>query len=216
MLLEKLRKACTFTWQDLLSYSAIASQRQWSAISGTLALRVKAFLFGVELGKNVQACGSVILGRWPQSHIRIGNEVSLISSSRRATASTLYAPVKLRTFSASACIELEEGVQLSGTSIIARSQTIRIGAYTMIAPNCVIVDSDFHEPWPAERRHIDPGFERDAPVKIGKHVWIGMQSIILKGVHIGDGAIIAAGSVVTHDIPEKCVAGGVPARILRN
>jgi acetyltransferase-like isoleucine patch superfamily enzyme len=46
-------------------------------------------------------------------------------------------------------------------------------------------------------------------------VWIGMNSIILKGTRIGNGAVIAAGAVVTRDVPEKCLVGGVPARIIR-
>ena len=85
----------------------------------------------------------------------------------------------------------------------------------MIAPNCVITDSDFHALWPAETRHIEPAFERDADVTIGSHVWIGMNSIILKGVSIGDGAIIAAGSVVVRDVPAGCIAAGVPAKVVR-
>lgn len=85
----------------------------------------------------------------------------------------------------------------------------------MIAPNCVVTDSDFHALWPAETRHIEPAFERDADVTIGAHVWIGMNSLILKGVTIGDGAVIAAGSVVVRDIPAGSVAAGVPAKIVK-
>lgn len=217
MWLKKLRKALRqgVTWQDLFSYGAIVGQRLWSQARGTLALRCKAVLFGLELGEGVTACGPVIVGRWPGSRIRIGAGASLVSSARRATACTLYAPVRLRTFSATASIELAEGVQLNGTAITARSQRIRIGERAMIAPNCVITDSDFHAPWPAERRQTDPGFERDAPVSIGRHVWIGMGCLILKGVTIGDGALVAAGSVVTRDVAPGAVVGGVPASPLK-
>ncbi len=54
-----------------------------------------------------------------------------------------------------------------------------------------------------------------APIHIGKRVWIGAGVVITKGVTIGDNSVIAAGAVVTHDIPANVVAGGVPARILR-
>lgn len=54
-----------------------------------------------------------------------------------------------------------------------------------------------------------------APVRVGRNVWIGSGSIILPGVTIGDGATVAAGAVVTKDVPEGTVVGGVPARILR-
>ncbi len=50
---------------------------------------------------------------------------------------------------------------------------------------------------------------------IGRNVWIGMRAIVLKGATIGDGAVIAAGSVVTGDIPGNVLAGGVPARVIR-
>ena len=53
------------------------------------------------------------------------------------------------------------------------------------------------------------------PIFIGEHVWIGQRATILKGVSIGDGAIIAAGALVTSNIPAKCLAGGVPAKVLR-
>ena len=54
------------------------------------------------------------------------------------------------------------------------------------------------------------------PISIGNHVWIGINVTILKGVKIGDGAIIAAGAVVTRDVPERCLAAGVPARVIKN
>lgn len=214
-MIDKLRKARGLSVQDLLSYAAITAQRHWSKLRGTLALRGKSLLFGIELASGVTACGPVILGRWPGSRIRLGAGCSLVSSSRRATAATLYAPVRLRTFAPTARIELAEGVQLSGTAITARSCAILIGKDTMVGPNCVITDSDFHAHWPAETRHKEPAFELDRGVSIGANVWIGMNSLILKGVTIGDGAIIAAGSVVVRDVPPKSVAAGVPAKIVK-
>ena len=216
-MIGKIRKAVEqgLSLQDILSYAAIATQRHWSKLRGTLALRLKAALFGIELGSGVTACGPVILGRWPGSRVRLGAGCGLVSSSRRATASTLSAPVRLRTYAPTARIELAEGVQLSGTAITARSCTIAIGKDTMVGPNCVITDSDFHAHWPAETRHIEPAFELDRGVTIGANVWIGMNSLILKGVTIGDGAIIAAGSVVIRDVPPRAVAAGVPAKIVK-
>ena len=188
---------------------------RWGRLWGTLALRAKARLLGVRLGRGVAAHGPVGLLRWPGGEISIGDNVQMISSWRRATASTLAAPVRLRVFGPGAAIEIGEGTELSGTSITARSTRITIGKQVLFAPNCVVVDSDFHAPWPCEARATSPGMERDAPVTIDDYAWIGMRSIILKGVHIGRGAIIGAGSVVTRDVPAGCTACGVPARVVK-
>ena len=50
---------------------------------------------------------------------------------------------------------------------------------------------------------------------IGDHVWLGAQSKVLKGVHIGQGSVIGTGSIVTDNIPENCLAVGVPAKVVR-
>ena len=78
----------------------------------------------------------------------------------------------------------------------------------MVGPNCVITDSDFHAHWPAETRHIEPAFELDRGISIGANVWIGMNSLILKGVTIGDGAYIAAATTVTQDVPADAMVIG--------
>lgn len=54
-----------------------------------------------------------------------------------------------------------------------------------------------------------------APIKIGKHVWIGSNATVCPGVTIGDGTAVAAGAVITKDIPANAVVGGVPAKALR-
>lgn len=60
------------------------------------------------------------------------------------------------------------------------------------------------------------GFEMDESIHIGNHVWIGMESMILPDVDIGDGAIITAESIVTGNIPGRCWTAGVPAKVIRN
>lgn len=85
---------------------------------------------------------------------------------------------------------------------------ITIGENVAISENFTIWDSDAHE-------IIGHQSESAQPIKIGNHVWIGVNVTILKGVSIGDGAIIAAGAVVTKDIPAKCLAGGVPAKVIK-
>ncbi len=201
---------------NILSYVSLQTMRFWGIFWGTIRLRTKARLLGIELGANVTAHGPVGLLRWPGGRIRIGARTNIISSWRRATAAALHHPTRLRVFGPGACIDIGPDCQCSGASITARSQTIRLGRQVMLAPNCIITDSDFHAHWPPEARAKEPGTANDRPVTIGDYAWIGMNSIILKGVTLGEGVIIGAGSVVTHDIPPFCMAAGVPARVLRH
>ena len=83
---------------------------------------------------------------------------------------------------------------------------ITIGDNVAISERVVIRDSDNH-------RIGDR--ERSAPIHIGDRVWIGVNAVILKGVTIGDGAVVAAGAVVTRDVPAAALVGGVPAKIIR-
>ena len=200
---------------NIISWLSLQSMAHLGKWPGTIALHVKARLLGVQLGKNVVAHGPVGLLRWPGGHITIGDNTKIISSWRRATASALAFPTRLRVFGPGASIEIGEGCELSGASITARSTRISLGKGVLVGPNCVIIDSDFHAPWPPNQRSVSPGVERDAPVTIGDYAWLGLNSIILKGVSIGNGCIIGAGSVVTRDIPDNCLACGSPCKVVR-
>lgn len=91
---------------------------------------------------------------------------------------------------------------------ITCGESIHIGSNTIIARDVVIRDYDAH--------HLStPGYRISKPIHIGEHVWIGNRVMILKGVTIGDNAVIAAGSVVTKDVPPNCVAAGCPAKVIR-
>jgi acetyltransferase-like isoleucine patch superfamily enzyme len=85
---------------------------------------------------------------------------------------------------------------------------IKIGNDVLIGEQVLIRDSDDHQ-------ILGHTTNIAAPIQIGNHVWIGMRATILKGVTIGDGAIVAAGAVVINDVPANCLAGGVPAKILK-
>lgn len=196
------------TWQERL--------RRAHGWLSTKRLYCKAWALGVTIGKGVTCWGPVLLRSARAGSISLGNSVSIVSCSSRATAASIYAPTKFQTLTGTAGIVVGEGVGVNGVSVVARSKTISIGEHTMIAPNVTIVDSDYHALWPPEGRLTNPAFEQDADVTIGNNVWIGMQCIILKGVTIGDGAVIAAGSVVTGDIPANCLAAGAPARVVRD
>lgn len=86
---------------------------------------------------------------------------------------------------------------------------ITIGDGALIGHNVVLATIN-HAFSPEHRGDNIP-----APIAIGKNVWIGANATVLPGVTIGDGAIVAAGAVVTKDVPEKAVVGGVPAKVMK-
>lgn len=86
---------------------------------------------------------------------------------------------------------------------------IFIGDGALIGHNVVLATLN-HADSPRDRATMLP-----APIRIGRNVWIGASATVLPGVTIGDGAIVAAGAVVTKDVPENTIVGGVPARIIR-
>lgn len=88
---------------------------------------------------------------------------------------------------------------------------VTIGDRVMIAPNVSIYTAG-HPVHPASRAS---GYEYGRPVTIGDDVWIGGSAAILPGVTIGSGAVIAAGSVVTKDVPPMVIAAGNPCRVMR-
>jgi len=103
-------------------------------------------------------------------------------------------------------------------ALISVSREVAIGDHCMIAPGCLIMDSDDHPVSPQKRLRGEPVDRADVlPVRIGNNVWIGSGCVVLKGVTVGDNAVIAAHSVLTRDVEQNCVYAGFPARpTLRN
>jgi acetyltransferase-like isoleucine patch superfamily enzyme len=107
-------------------------------------------------------------------------------------------------------LEIGTDVGLSNSTICCREE-ISIGDHTIIGGNCKIWDTDFH-PTSIEQRTRDINSNaKTSPIHIGKYVFIGADTTILKGVQIGDYAVIGAGSVVRSNIPENEVWTGNPA-----
>jgi acetyltransferase-like isoleucine patch superfamily enzyme len=117
------------------------------------------------------------------------------------------------------CVYVGDGV------ILSAGEAIVIESGTLLAHGVQVFDNDSHPIDAQERaRHFrmilglessGPSKIATAPVHIGERCWIGMQSLIMKGVTIGDEAIVAAGSVVATDIPARVLAGGNPARVIK-
>lgn len=120
-----------------------------------------------------------------------------------------------------------------GNSTIISVDRVDIGDDVMISWGCHIVDNDSHSIHSADRaqdvkdwkKGVDEGKlghykdwskVKHAPVIIENKVWIGFNAIILKGVRIGEGSVVAAGSVVTKDVPPYSIVAGNPARVVKN
>ena len=73
----------------------------------------------------------------------------------------------------------------------------------------------FYEEWELEKSNITTAWDNKGDIVIGNDVWIGSEAVIMAGVHIGDGAIIAARAVVTKDVPPYTIVGGTPAKEIR-
>ncbi len=86
---------------------------------------------------------------------------------------------------------------------------IEIGDGCLIGHNVVLATIN-HDLYPENNR-----VNHYAPIKLGKSVWVGSNATILAGVTIGDWAVVAAGAVVTHDVPPLTIVGGVPARVIK-
>ena len=113
-------------------------------------------------------------------------------------------------------LSIGEHSGMTNTSIQCHKKII-IGKHVNIGAGCLIMDSNFHSTNWKDRlnRKADTANKKNAPIKIGDVVFIGANSIICKGVTIGNHSIIAAGSVVVCSIPENEVWGGNPAKFLK-
>lgn len=179
---------------------------------GYVALRFFRALYpDFSFGPGARCAGKLLVLMEKGSSITVGAGLFAVSDIRRAGIA-LYSPCKLRTM-ASARLTIGDNVTLNGTSITCRER-IEIGDGTMIAANVTIMDSDFHQQWPPVERANNAAAGKHDPVRIGRNVWIGTGSIILKGSSIGDNSIIGAGSVVTGTIPSNVMAAGVPAKVV--
>lgn len=111
-------------------------------------------------------------------------------------------------------LTIGEDVGFSNSTICCREE-ISIGDHTIIGGNCKIWDTDFH-PTSIQQRQTDINSNaKTSPIHIGKYVFIGADSTIMKGVTIGDFAVVGAGSVVRSDIPENEVWAGNPAVFIK-
>jgi acetyltransferase-like isoleucine patch superfamily enzyme len=175
-------------------------------------IRIIFSINSVSWGYGWQFYGIPIIQKHRLSHMKFGNGLNLRSSVRSNPLGPNH-PVILCTWEKGACLQIGDFFAMTGGSICC-AERIAIGNHVALGANTVITDTDFH-PLQLEERIKNPADGKTAPIVIADHVFIGMNSLVLKGVTIGEGSVIGAGSVVTKNIPGHVIAAGNPARIIR-
>lgn len=165
--------------------------------------------------KNVRAVGGFVdINIKGKLYLTDNARITFVNDSKHSTLG-IARPCKLYVYKNAEL--LFHGQFGMSNAVIVATKKIDIGCNVMIGGGVTIVDSDFHSldynDWFSEK---DSANMNSKEVYIGNNVFIGMNSLILKGVHIGDGAIIAASSVVSCDIPNNEVWGGNPARKIKS
>jgi len=177
--------------------------------------RILRLRFGAaQVGKDVRVIGPLKL-RGPGSVV-LGDRVVVISSDR-ANSLEARGPTLIRTLSPAASIVVGNDTGISSASISAIRRIV-IGQGVLVGSGCIITDTDHHYvevPEGIRRRYAGiPEGRHDDEVFISDDVFLGARTIVLKGVRIGQGAVIGAGSVVSRDVPEYVLAAGNPCRIV--
>lgn len=175
-------------------------------------IRLYFWTHGIAWGPGWKIYGRPIIQRHRKSAINIGKN-AIIRSSAVSNPLGPYRPTILSTRTIDALLSIGDDVGITGGTICAANR-IEIGDRVWIGANSTIVDTDFHPLDPIERQK-NPLDGANAPVIIEDDVFIGMNSLILKGVHIGRGSVIGAGSVVSGDVPKGMVFAGNPARLVK-
>lgn len=167
--------------------------------NGKAVLAARWYLRSAQLGPRVRLWGKPAI----QNHGR------LIVHERTRLVSTVV-PLELAV-GPGAVLEIGASTFINYGCSIASTLEVRIGPNCNIGTYVIMMDNDFHRLEP-ERRHEMPA---SAPIILEENVWLGARVIVLRGVRIGAGSVVAAGSVVTRDIPPRVIAAGMPAKVLR-
>jgi len=177
----------------------------------TILTRIIASWWKVQVGTYGKFHGIPMFRRLPGSTIKIGSHCTfnsaywsnLIGINHRCILATLHED---------AVIEIGNNCGFSGTAIGAASKII-IGSQVLCGANTIITDTDWHVISLEDRMKKVLG--ATSPVSIEDGVWIGTNVVVLKGVTIGAGTIVAANSVVTKSLPPGVIAAGQPAMVIR-
>lgn len=213
-----MQQTANFSDQFQRNRLALALEAPWRITNELRRLLVLPYISlllrvnGVRYGHGCRWLGTPMVQAVRDSTITIGSRVAF----RSWPASNPLAPnhaVVLATRKPGALIQIGNDCGFTGTTLVA-AERIMIGDRVQVGANSTIVDTDFH-PLTAAERARDFLAGAHAPIMIEDDVFIGMNSLILKGVTIGRGSVVGAGSVVTRNVPPGVVVAGNPARIVK-
>jgi acetyltransferase-like isoleucine patch superfamily enzyme len=173
--------------------------------------RIYLILRGAKVGVGFICIGRPCVNLGRGGKIFLGNDVSLCNTGM-ANPLAEYGRCRLATVAPGAEILIHDHVGMS-SCLIACAKKIEIGEGTIIGGGTMILDTDFHPRLPDGNWGTDPRSVSKAVV-IGKKCFIGARVVILKGVRIGDGAVVGAGSVVTKDVSPRTSVAGNPAAVI--
>jgi acetyltransferase-like isoleucine patch superfamily enzyme len=163
----------------------------------------------IQTGRRCRFAGQPVLSVARGARVSLGDDV-LVNSRPDSNVAGIPHPTIFAALESSSRIEIGDGTGISGASIVARS-TITIGKRVLVGAGTCIWDTDFHPLDPERRREHATQGAKYAAITIEDEVFIGARSLILKGVSIGRGAVIGAGSVVTKDVNAGDIVAGNPA-----
>ncbi|MGP5157711.1 acyltransferase [Pseudoalteromonas prydzensis] len=170
---------------------------------------IKGRFYNIELGKRLKIDKNtgIYIGK---NKLKIGDDVYLRSKSQGYHAGMAFPTTILIDEDDAECI-IGNNCRINGAYIHSK-KSIQIGNNVLIASGVNILDSNGHELLSPDRTK-----SRDSPEKIiiGNNVWVGLNSTILKGSHIGDNSVVAAGSVVKGVYPKNVLLQGNPATIVK-
>lgn len=158
-----------------------------------------------KIGKNFLITNKVPLTT-PNLHIYFGDDCSISGYTTLGAAAIHETPT----------LVVGNGTHIGYEVTISVGDRVEIGDCCLIADRVFIADNNGHPVDPDRRRLKQKVYPSEIkPVKIGNNVWVGYQSVVLKGVTIGDNSIVGANSVVTRDVPANTVVAGNPAVVIR-
>jgi acetyltransferase-like isoleucine patch superfamily enzyme len=170
-----------------------------------LRMFIRCKIRGVNIKEGSQFFGMTVFRKKLKSQINIG-KFCRFRSSPYSNLIGINRPCIISTHLEGAKLNIGNNCGFSGT-VIGCFKEISIGKNVMCGANTLITDSDWHLD---DKRTGEP-----KPIVINDNVWLGVNSVVLKGVTIGENSVIGANSLVVNDIPANVIAGGNPCKILK-